>query len=492
MACTSTSRADQATEPVRETLWTSPAIYSRRHRKSASALLAVHNQLARQRPLGGREAGFLELVEQARSAPAEAFTRVWTDPVAYYWVRIAYELLYAVLNETPATGVAAACARDYGAADTAAALERHLHEFRRFALGIAAAGGPGCRFDEPYRAGLPFALPGSLLYVAGRGEIAVYGIDGDTLYCRHGDTERHLPLRPAASADTGPRVEQCPVAGVDDYRCGLNAAAFNNLPGMEFTAPVQAAGPAFQEHRVELVQQTLQVLRDRAPEVFAQFADAVPYIALKPLRGGDYTNLAHSELPGTFIAAAIDHPHEMADTFIHEFHHNRLFFLEETGPFFDETHTQALEEQRYYSPWRDDLRSLHGIYHAVYVFIPVTRFWLRVLAEDPPDDSLRAYAGERIARFLLQLRIGIAQIDRHAELTPYGEALFRQMAGDVAELEGLARAAGVDDRAAALACGADGRIAPAGASSVRADVLEHLARFAPRQQRTHLESRLAP
>ncbi|MDZ7736238.1 MAG: hypothetical protein U5P41_09165 [Gammaproteobacteria bacterium] len=26
MVCTSTSRADQATEPVRETLWTSPAL----------------------------------------------------------------------------------------------------------------------------------------------------------------------------------------------------------------------------------------------------------------------------------------------------------------------------------------------------------------------------------------------------------------------------------------------------------------------------------
>jgi asparagine synthetase B (glutamine-hydrolysing) len=74
-----------------------------------------------------------------------------------------------------------------------------------------------------------------------------------------------------------------------------------------------------------------------APQQLEQFAVHVQVAVFKPAHLGDYSNVSHSELPGAFIVTRLDDPLIMADRFIHELHHNRLFCLEEKGgAFFDD------------------------------------------------------------------------------------------------------------------------------------------------------------
>ena len=80
------------------TLWSDTSFYSERFEKSAAALIAVERALTAD---GLPDAGeslpeFLRLFQFVADASPEHFTRLWNDPVAYYWVRRAVHFLAAV------------------------------------------------------------------------------------------------------------------------------------------------------------------------------------------------------------------------------------------------------------------------------------------------------------------------------------------------------------------------------------------------------------
>ena len=454
--------------------------------KSASALIAVARVLERRRPLDGGEDEFLALYARAAAAKPSLFTRVWTDPGAYFWVRMAYQLVATCVSGAALTPLADAYCRAVGADDPRQALARHLEDFKRFMLALHLLERSECRFTSPLRTRLPMTIPATRLTIEGEGLIEISRLARRRLEVVHGGERLSLPLAAGrGGASAALRVVEYPEVGHAGVRLTLQPPAFD-LPGLDFAAPAIDAGLDVQLRHRLLIARTLALIQAHQRRTFVQFREVMRTIALKPRRAGTYTNITHSDLPGAFIASVVENPYELADTFIHEFHHNRLFFIEERGAFFDSAAENALTGRGHYSPWRDDPRPLHGLFHAVYVALPVVRFWLDVHATGGVDPTCRAYAVDRILRGIAQLELGVAELERSASLSAFGRTLFDQMKLEVADLRhDIGCSYGLPSDAPAIECRDDGAFEPEISKltgkplTVREAVEEHVRRFTP-------------
>jgi len=445
-------------------LWTDRGVLHERVEKSACALAAVAQVLAERRPLGGGESEFLALYERARAASPEAFTDAWSDPTAYWWVRLAYRLAAAVLRGAPLDGPARAYTAAIGAPDPRDALALHLERWKPFALGTALQAGLDLPLATPLSAAPPLSIPGTRLVLSGPSRVAVAGVRGGLLV-----DPRGAPLE----------TTTCAAVPIEGSHLRLDAAAFH-LPAFSYRLAPEMLDAAFQARHASLTERSLDLVRRFAPETHAQMARALRVVAWKPREAADYTNVSHSELPGAFICGAVDEPHEMADVFVHEFHHGRLFALEERGPLLDAGAEGAAREE-HYSPWRRDRRGYNGILHAVYVHVAALRFWTALAREGVLPAEARAYALDRLLRYPLQLALG-AHVLRGARFTERGASLMTALEEDArAASRDAALVAGVAD-APALRCREDGTFVREASESdgrpltVRASVLEHLRR----------------
>ena len=460
-------------------LWKDTGIFRSRYEKSASALIAVKQALERNRPLGGGEGEFLDLYQIASAARPEHFGTVWSDPTAYFWVRLAYQLVASCLTNSPLTNLGRAYCADLGTLDSREALTRHLADFKRYVLALHCLSGEDCAFTRPLEVTLPFAIPATRVSLAGKGSAQIHGlVDGDLEVSYGGSTVR-LALIPTRSSDPLTlTVDECPVVSHEGYELLLQPHAFNLL-GLDFVQPVFDVGHAYQREHAHVVAQALSLIGRYQPETYSQFRNVMRYIALKPLRKGEYSNSSHSDLPGAFVCGIVHEPYELADGLIHEFNHNRLFFIEEIGPFFSDPE-DALESHSYYSPWRADLRPLHGILHALYVSLPVCRFWLQVYLGAEVAGMRLTYVRDRLVRIPLQLQIAVHQLARNARFTDFGKMLFEQLKRDVGDIHDAIAGSGIPIDVPALECLEDGSFTHQFSKSqnrslsVREAVLEHI------------------
>jgi HEXXH motif-containing protein len=240
-----------------------------------------------------------------------------------------------------------------------------------------------------------------------------------------------------------------PTARCDGYSVVVNPTPFA-LPGWDKSEPAVAAGVAYHEAQVPLVEQTLAAMRRYAPDDFAAFCAIIRMIALKPPHTGGYDDFSEPLLPGSFIASVVANPLEMADHFVHELQHNRLSFVEERGSLF-------APDQRaggYYSPWRDSARSLLGVFHGVYVFIAVYRYWRAVLDDSP--EGVAEYARDRVTRLPVQLAVAVRVLRRYGSLTPLGAALLDELTVHVEAINADSLADGARDDIQAFIATDDG------------------------------------
>jgi HEXXH motif-containing protein len=466
-------------------LWNDTRIYRRRHHKAAAALVATARTLAKHRPLAGGEREFLSLYARTKRLDPYTFTAVWCDPTAYFWVRMAYQLTATCLAGSPLPPLAREYCADVGAERPEEALAVHLDAYKRFVLAAALVEGGGCppvRFKRPLEAKLPLAFPGTGLSLVGSGTVRIHALRRRCLELDHDGRTATVDTLPGGAHPDGIQAIRCPVLAIDDVEIHLDPHALN-LPGLGFAREAARQPLEFQVRHQPFVAQVLRLVKRHQPRTHRHFARMMRLLVMKPLKTGDYTNLTHSDLPGAAICSLIDDPYEMADTFIHELHHNRLFFIEEkTGPFFRDA-TAAVLTQEFYSPWRNDLRPLHGLFHALYVYLPVARFWLKVHRSGEVDGARRAYVVDRVLRIPRQLQAAAAVLRRHAELTETGSALFRSMDREVGAIARSAAGLGLPADAPALKLEADGSPVPERDAAsgrpltVREAVTAHIARY---------------
>ena len=121
---------------------------------------------------------------------------------------------------------------------------------------------------------------------------------------------------------------------------------------------------------IEITSPAVQFIRDPTahPDKIVSFSDdAVPGALFVSVRQGD---------------GLID-AYDLADSLLHEHRHQKLYLFERRFP-------TTLPGDLVVSPWREDLRPASGLFHAIFVFVELRRFWEYVLASGPPRMLTRA------------------------------------------------------------------------------------------------------
>jgi HEXXH motif-containing protein len=473
-------------------LWHDEGLYQARFEKTASALIAIQQALERNRPLDGAEAEFLELYQRVAAADPDAFTIVWRDPAAYFWTRLAYEFVGNCLTPAPLSVLAESVARARGATDPKSALQAHLDDFKRFVLALGIVARADQTFVTPLEVVLPFAIPSSRFVIAGDGKLQIHGlIDGHLDVIRNGRT-LHLPL--AASSMDSISIRESPVAVADDYSLRLQPEAFN-LIGLEVGLPLRLMPPSFQSEQVKLTTRALELIHRLCPATFDHFRQLIRLVALKPSDIGDYSNISHSDLPGCFVVTVANDPYLMADFFIHEFHHNRFFFVEELGGFFADQGDNLMMSNEYYSPFRDDLRPLHGIFHGLYVFLAVWRFWYAVHRSEDTSGLRHDAVCDQVTTISIQLAIAVSQLRRFAKFSPLGAELFEEMANESGRIQEKTRRLGLPSHLPSIRCSDEGIFAVRREDgsddqpmTVRRAILRHAERYDAHRQCDDLDA----
>jgi len=441
-------------------VWTACEPFERFHDKAAAALVAVRKALAVHRPLHGGEAEFLDLSARVAAADAAAFTLVFTAPPSYAWTVGAFQRTAAALaGRTPAA---------------MPSLARHLEGFKALALGQHWIARRDLAFSAPLAVEPPFAVPGTPWVLFGP-PAAIAGLAAGRLIVHEGPRRHHV----APGTGAGPFALRCaPVAEFDGAAFVLSpyplAAPELDLRG---AAQAVAAGLEYHTTNLDLVRRALAIVARHAPATWSQFRDVVRVIALQPPGASIFLAASSADAPGAFVASAVGCAHELANFFIHEFHHTRMFVLEALAPVL--AVAAEADAAIHYSPWRDDRRPLRGLLHALYVHVPVTRFWLAVRAATAVGTAIAGRAADRAARAALQFDLVLDTLERHGRFSAEGRLVFDEIVRAARDVQAAVRRAGlVGDEVSwegvpLDACGPSGP-----PRTVAESVREHVERFA--------------
>lgn len=459
------SAAGDAGPTTRHRLWEDASPFSERRERDAASRAAVARVLARRRPLDGAEDEFLGLRTFVEGLPAAA--EVAADPYAHLWTRLAFGLCSSAVRDAPIPACAEALAAQVGSRDPKLLLKLHLGEYKRLALGAALLAGQDLGFDAPLEAQLPMAIPGARASLAGEGTARISGVAGGEILSEGADA----------------RIERCPLARAAGFEVALQPHGWR-VPGLGYLPPSGRTSLAFQQSQLELVERGLSIVARYLPALFDQMRREIRWIAVNPLSEyGAMNYVSSSELGGAFAFRGVPNPFSAAEAMIHEFHHNRLFALEERETLFEGGALGHEDEALYYSPWRDEPRPLRGILHAIYVTTAQTRLWTEILRRGDAAPEVEAYARNELVRHPLILGIAIGQMDRHARFTEAGAAYFEEIRREVNEIRETARELSIPPDFEAVGFAPDGRIVSlprpdgTGNRQVRELVQDHVHEF---------------
>lgn len=109
-------------------------------------------------------------------------------------------------------------------------------------------------------------------------------------------------------------------------------------------------------------------------------------------------------------------PYDLADSIIHEHRHQKLYLFEYFNPVTDKNNFKVP------SPWREELRPVSGLFHAVYVFHSLLDYWLHILQQSPNlETRSKALFNVQIS----QERLSQAhETLKNCRLTEYGNILL--------------------------------------------------------------------
>jgi HEXXH motif-containing protein len=162
----------------------------------------------------------------------------------------------------------------------------------------------------------------------------------------------------------------------------------------------------------------LGLLQAAAPALYDELQqEKVRVIALRPRSGVLRQSCSFRSAPGLVFVNLSD-PLEVLDLLCHEYHHLKLFRVQETATLM---HRPSIPVR---APWRADWRTSEGLLHGTYVFYMCA--WLL--------DSLfqvfsRSKRGQtRLTIFRASIEAGLAELERvKPELSPLGRSLVDAM-----------------------------------------------------------------
>jgi len=182
----------------------------------------------------------------------------------------------------------------------------------------------------------------------------------------------------------------------------------------------QEAMPGLYEHLtladVWYYEKALACIEEYWPEIYTEMANHLRVVILLDTRiVGGFTA---SYFPGAvFLSHRPEDLHWTIENLIHEFAHSRLYQLFELDPILLNE-----REEKFRSPWRDDLRHLNGVLHGTYVFSRVAS-WYEILAGKSDAPEVR----ERLHAVLAEIQDALGILHEHGRFTELGQALLEEL-----------------------------------------------------------------
>lgn len=421
-------------EELRHFLWKDTKNFENRFRKSAIALAAIHKFIVEHSPLDGvpEEIEFLALYDQISQMPDESFSIVWQDPLAYAWSVTVFDML-------PSLDMLRLRYREKKNPEwrTKAELVKHqvteqLEYFKAFALAIALISKKDLIFVKPFRVELPFSIPGTSHLLYGELYTDILELNKSVLKVNKDGEIINLDFNKGVSKELSPvRLVNSPVINAHgtNFRIDCYAARFphfNFEEGMVAAAAPQTIGP----EQINVIEQAVLNFKLFYPEGFDQFCRWLRVTLTKSPWSAGFDASATTNLPGLMSHRMGNNAVWLSEIFVHEFFHNRLFFLDEERPLLDFNPGP----EKYYHSWRLDARPPLGAIHATYVFIPVTKFFLRLCGSDEFTGIDAEYITDFTARTSMKLLQAVDSIIQIEELTDHGKAFVETLVSDVEEL----------------------------------------------------------
>lgn len=160
------------------------------------------------------------------------------------------------------------------------------------------------------------------------------------------------------------------------------------------------------------------LLRAAAPGLYDELrAEKVRLIALRPRSGMLRQSCSFRSAPGLIFVNLSD-PLEVLDLVCHEYHHLKLFRVQETASLMHRPEVPVR------APWRADQRTSEGLLHGTYVFYMCA--WLLEMLFRTFSPSQRGRM--RLVVFRACIEAGLAELEQaEPELSPLGRSLVDAM-----------------------------------------------------------------
>ncbi|WLQ16502.1 cyclophane-forming radical SAM/SPASM peptide maturase YhhB [Hahella aquimaris] len=100
-------------------------------------------------------------------------------------------------------------------------------------------------------------------------------------------------------------------------------------------------------------------------------------------------SFSDNSVPGALYVSVVQggkliDAYDLADSIIHEYRHQKLYLLEKQYQIVENS------DNKVPSPWREDMRPPSGLFHAIFVFVELRRFWTYIRSKNIPHMQIRA------------------------------------------------------------------------------------------------------
>lgn len=208
----------------------------------------------------------------------------------------------------------------------------------------------------------------------------------------------------------------------------------SDTPGLadcfQSNAPI-IRGKCAVEQWIGTFQSAIEIIADVDLDTACDCIKLCPAVLPLHTGGTSYGSSSPEEIMGLVFLPGVNDPYDVAECFLHEAMHQKLFRAEAASPIFEE---EKGDEEAYYSPWRADPRPLRMLVHGAYVFTGVARFWLRLSSKilDRPENKENAlfHTYYRIRQSEDALKI----VRKYGGLTTFGNKIVGSIENEINEI----------------------------------------------------------
>ncbi|MBA9004383.1 HEXXH motif domain-containing protein [Thermomonospora cellulosilytica] len=289
------------------------------------------------------------------------------------------------------------------------------------ALAAAAAvkAGHRCTVEVPVRDGAVVLPSLGRALVRGRSALVRSGPDGAVVTA--GDTTVRIPDDPHKDGEGWESLRR-----LDAESSGIRfQVLLDDIdPDRWFGAEplCERLGPEEVEHWRDMLGGAWRILTTRHPVTAEEIAACVT--SLTPLHAtrGLHTSGTPTHAFGTVGLSTPPDPTWLAATLAHEVQHTKLTALLDVLPLI-----RPDDDSRYYAPWREDPRPVHGLLHGVYAHLGLAAFWRRERHEESGERALHAHS--EFARWRGATELAARTLAGSGRLTAAGQEFVARVRG---------------------------------------------------------------